>query len=85
VSDPQAKELKDTQSWTTNALMKYFYATSAKKSKQDLTNFLKEIEESVAMASSGLQIETQIEASGYLTFIDKTPKEKTDVAMKEQK
>ena len=51
VTEPHDKELKLTKSWATNALLKYFYSKCSKKGKDDLTNYLKEIEESVSMAS----------------------------------
>ena len=56
MTEPHDKELKLTKSWATNALLKYFYSKCSKKGKDDLTNYLKEIEESVSMASLGLEV-----------------------------
>jgi hypothetical protein len=70
IGDAQEKALKDTLSWSTNVLLRYFYATSAVKSKDKLNEFLESNKEAIEHLSSQLKMQIRLEKTGFLTFIN---------------
>ena len=82
MSPPRDKKLKNTMSWSTNALIKLYHSHAQLKQQKPFPQFIEEVKANEAVQKWQAQGVEQnevwrIERSGYVTYLDNTAKPAT--------